>query len=412
MAGTVTSGRTAAQNLIETVEYLWPNGGLVDEDADDPSASTTQWFAFVPNAAEARFLLPLDHRISAREALRKYSASLTAREIAQRTLTSIAFGWGGTVLLRDRVGVSGDEESLRSYLSEVLGEEVTFSISLGTARVNRKPILQIFDRKGRTLAYAKVGDSAHAMTDVQAEAVALRRIEGRLPARFEVPRVLHAGLWRGAFILLISPLRITMWQRPRGQTAVPTSDMLLLTEAFAEPSQRLAESALWADLQRSLEALDDGPLREQLARLLPLVASLAPDHPLRIGAWHGDWTSWNMARSHGRLLLWDWERFETGVLQGMDHCHFLVNAFTRRNDFDAATILRALRDVQPVGQAPDARAVTVGVYLARLALRYSRGAQGPTGSLIAGRARSLVDALSLWVAPLAPTKGSPLCSED
>jgi hypothetical protein len=110
-------------------------------------------------------------------------------------------------------------------------------------------------------------------------------------------------------------------------------------------------------------------------------------------------------------MLWDWERFETGVLQGLDHCHFLVNARTRRYGFDSATILHALRDVQPVGQAADARAVTVGVYLARLALRYSLGAQGPTGSLIAGRAQSVVDALSLWMAELTPSKKGRLCSD-
>jgi hypothetical protein len=304
--------------------------------------------------------------------------------------------------------VAGEQESLRSYLSDVLGEEVTFSISLGTARVNRKPILQIFGAKGRTLAYAKLGDRAQALADVQAEARALRRIEGRLPDRLEVPAVLHTGTWRDMFIMLLTPLRISIWQRPGGQMAVPTTEMQLLSEAFAEPDRRFEESTLWADLQRRLEALDDGALRDQLAALLPALASLAPDHALRVGAWHGDWTSWNMARAHDRVLLWDWERFETGVLQGLDHCHFLVNAQTRRHGFDAPTILRALRDVQPVGQAPDAAAVTVGAYLARLALRYSLGTQGPTGSLIASQAQSVVDALRLRIGERNPSKeGTP-----
>ena len=406
MADTVTAGPSRAENLITTVEQLWPNGRVVDGDDGRRSSGPTRWYAFVPNAAEARFLLPLQDGTSAGAALRKYSSSLTVREIVHRTLMSVAFRWGGTVMLRDRVGVVGEQESLRSYLSEVLGEEVTFSISLGTARVNRKPILQIFSAKGRTLAYAKLGDSPQAMADVQAEALALRRIEGRLPAALEVPAVLHTGMWRGTFILLLTPLRISMWQRPGGQMAVPTAEMLLLSEAFAEQDRRLEETALWADLQRGVEALDDGPLRAQLGTLLPGLASLAPDHPLRVGAWHGDWTSWNMARAHGRVLLWDWERFETGVLQGLDHCHFLVNAQTRRHGFDAARILHALRDVQPVGQAPDAAAVTVGVYLASLAHRYAVGGQGPMGSLIADRAQSVVDALSLWLAQHhASTKG-------
>jgi hypothetical protein len=184
--------------------------------------------------------------------------------------------------------------------------------------------------------------------------------------------------------------------------------MQLLTEAFPEPAQRLEESALWADLQRGLHVLDEGPLRVRLSTMLPRLVALAPDHPLRFGAWHGDWTSWNMARAHGRVLLWDWERFETGVLQGLDHCHFLVNARTRRDGFDPATILDALRGLQPVGQAPDAADVTVAVYLARLALRYSMGAQGPKGPLIAGRAQALVDALDQWLSEhQPPTKGRP-----
>jgi hypothetical protein len=393
--------------LITTVEHLWPNGTVVEGVDGHGSSSATSWYAFVPNAAEARFLLPLHQPVSAGEALRKYSSSLTLREIAQRALMSLAFRWGGTVMLRDRVAVAGEQESLRSYLSEVLGEEVTFSISVGTARVNRKPILQIFNAQGRTLAYAKLGDRAEALEDVQAEAVALRRIEGRLPARLEVPAVLHTGTWRETFVMLLTPLRISMWQRPGGQMAVPTTEMLMLSEAFAEPDQRFEESALRADLQRGLEVLDDQTLRDQLAALLPALDLLAPDHALRVGAWHGDWTSWNMARARDRVLLWDWERFETGVLQGLDHCHFLVNAHTRRHGFDATTILRALRDVQPVGQAPDAAAVTVAAYLARLALRYSLGAQGPTGSLIAARAQSVVDALRLWMSEhKPPTRGT------
>jgi hypothetical protein len=403
----VTAGSLGARTLIETVEHLWPNGTVVEAADGTDSSTPASWYAFVPNAEEARFLLPLHGRTSAGEAVRKYSSSLTVREIAQRALLSLAFRFGGTVMLRDRVAVVGEQESLRSYLSEVLGEEVTFTISLGTARVNRKPILQIFSGKGRTLAYAKLGNSVQALGDVQAEARALRRIEGRLPARFEVPALLHTGTWRGVFVLLLSPLRISMWQRPGGQLAVPTAEMQLLSESFPEPDRRFEESTLWADFQRWLEALDDGPVRAQLASLLPALATLAPEHPLRMGAWHGDWTSWNMARSHHRLLLWDWERFETGVLQGLDHCHFLVNAHTRRDGSDAGTVLRALRGVQPVGQAPDATAVTVGAYLARLALRNSIAAQGPTGSLIAGRAQSFIEALRLWTSEHTSPKRGP-----
>lgn len=103
-----------------------------------------------------------------------------------------------------------------------------------------------------------------------------------------------------------------------------------------------------------------------------------------------------MARGHGRVLLWDWERFETGVLRGFDHCHFVLNAQTRLQRFDVPTIVAALHGLQPVGQDPAAADVTVGAYLARLALRYSLAAEGPTGALIADRADSVLGALDRW----------------
>lgn len=383
-----------AGTLIKTVEQLWPHGRvLMAANGRTPDATT---YAFVPNASEARFLLPLHDRTSAGEALRKYSSSLTVRETAQRALMSLAFRCGASALLRDRVAVTGEQESLRSYLSEVLGQEVIFSINVGTARVNRKPILQVFDTRGTTLGYVKVGNNPLARADVQAEAAALRRIEGRLPARLEAPGILHTGLWRDAFILLLTPLRISMWQRPGGQTAVPTTEMRLLTEAFAEPDRALPDSALWSGLLASLEALRDEQTRLRVAAALQALAARAGDRPLRFGAWHGDWTSWNMARGHGRVLLWDWERFETGVLRGFDHCHFVLNAQTRLQRFDVPTIVAALHGLQPVGQDPAAADVTVGAYLARLALRYSLAAEGPTGALIADRADSVLGALDRW----------------
>ena len=53
-------------------------------------------------------------------------------------------------LLRQRVEIRGGHDGLAEHLSEVLGTRVSFSISIGTARVNRKPVLQVFDEDGPT----------------------------------------------------------------------------------------------------------------------------------------------------------------------------------------------------------------------------------------------------------------------
>ena len=47
-----------------------------------------------------------------------------------------------------------------------------------------------------------------------------------------------------------------------------------------------------------------------------------------------------MSRRRGRLQLWDWERFETGVPLGLDRCHYAVNAVTRRDGTDVASVMR------------------------------------------------------------------------
>ena len=49
-----------------------------------------------------------------------------------------------------------------------------------------------------------------------------------------------------------------------------------------------------------------------------------------------------MARSGQRVLLWDWERFETDVPIGLDRCHYLVNALTKRRGTSDHTIRAGL----------------------------------------------------------------------
>jgi len=388
---------SSASDLVKVVQQLWPEG-LVDEPAAGQDTVAPVSYAFVPRRSSARFLVPLSNHVSAGRTLRKYSASLTVNEIAQRTAMSVAFRLGGSMMLRDRVTVLGEHRSLRAYLSEWFGQPVSFSISIGTVRLNRKAVLQIFDSRGRTLAYAKVASTQRVIDDVQAEARALRRIEGRLPREIVAPRVLGTEVWEGSYVLLISPLEISMWQPLRGRWSPPVRQMQLLNEAFAEPDQLLGETAMWQRLQDACAALVPGAVRDTIGHLLEEVANRAEARPLRVGAWHGDWTSWNMARGRGRnVLLWDWERFETGVPAGMDHCHFLVNAAVRERRFSAKAIVAALDGLQPAGQHSTASDLVVSSYLARLALRYTGGAQGPGGHVISGRAEILVRALDAWL---------------
>ena len=51
------------------------------------------------------------------------------------------------------------------------------------------------------------------------------------------------------------------------------------------------------------------------------LAAAASDVHLSTGGSHGDFTPWNLAVVEDRVLVWDWERFRTGVPQGTDLLH-------------------------------------------------------------------------------------------
>jgi hypothetical protein len=204
-------------------------------------------------------------------------------------------------------------------------------------RANRKPVLSVSGPGGR-LAFVKIGDSARTRDLVRNEARALRLVAAAAPATIVAPAVLHHGRWRGLEVLVLSPL------------PVPTRP--------------------WA---RRVPA----PLVE---RAVQEIAALDPGAP-----WcrHGDFAPWNMAPTRdGRLLVWDWERFESGVPLGFDAVHlFFQRALTRMGPARAARacVARALRTLAPYGLSAAEARLTAIRYLIELAGRHAADGHEPLG---------------------------------
>ena len=79
---------------------------------------------------------------------------------------------------RDRllVQVPAGTPTIESYLSEQLGQDIVVSLYLGSARANRKPILQLLTPEGGTFGYAKIGVNQLTKVLVGAERDALVRL--------------------------------------------------------------------------------------------------------------------------------------------------------------------------------------------------------------------------------------------
>ncbi len=216
-------------------------------------------------------------------------------------------------------------------------------------------MLQVFDARGRSLAFVKIGGTEVTEALVRAEAASLQRLaEADLPAELEVPRLLHLGTWEGATVLAMTALDTSFLQRPRRQFDVPVSEMDRFHAAFAEEARPLVDSPLWDQMVSAQQSLGTSEVRERLGEALERLRLAATDRPLPLGGWHGDWTPWNMSRRRGRLQLWDCERFETGVPRGLDRCHYGVNAVTRRDGTDVASVMRGF-ELAGVHQRPRRR---------------------------------------------------------
>ncbi|MGW0804167.1 hypothetical protein [Nonomuraea sp. NPDC002799] len=225
------------------------------------------------------------------------------------------------------------EGSIAAHLSEVFRQPVETVVHVRPAlRANRKPVLEARSG-GRRLAFVKIGDSPRARALISTEAAALRKLTGLALSTVITPRVLHHGDWRGLAVLALSPLPVR-----RGRVPQP-----LLREAITEI------------------AGTGGPC----------------------AAWHGDLAPWNISpSSDGRVLVWDWERYEVGVPYGFDAMHhFFQRALRRMSPLAAARacVAGAVRVLAPHGLSSAAARQTALRYLIALADRHAADGHAPLG---------------------------------
>ena len=246
-----------------------------------------------------------------------------------------------------RVPLPG-EGSIGAYLSEVFGCPIETVLHVRPARrANRKPILETHS-DGRLLAFVKVGDTDPARELVAHEAATLRRLAGLPLKTIVAPTVLHHGSWRGLSVLALSPLPVRRGLRVSALSALPVR------------RGRVPGSLLTAAVREIAATGGDG------------------GH-----AWHGDLSPWNISpAADGRLLVWDWERYEVGVPYGFDALHHLLQRALLRMDPPTAAracLAQALPALAPLGLSAAQARQTALRYLIALADRHFADGHEPLG---------------------------------
>lgn len=399
VSGAETAGGDERDAWIEAVRDLWP-GARVEAAAPGESDGARRELAFLPDARRPRLLVPAGLPRAAAAALRRYSHDLGPRQRLSRGLTAAAVRTGlPERALKDRVRITGGGESVEDHLAGLLGREVVVGIGLGSARANRKPILHVLSPRGEPVAFVKVGDTGTARGLLAGEAAALEYLNVRLPGpaggnRLHVPRLLHHGTWGRLDLLVLEALPTgALGWRPRGQA--PLDEMRALFEVGGVERAALRDSGFWDAMTASPADILDGGRRDRFGEVVESTGKAHGDLPLDFGAWHGDWTPWNMAWHRGVLRLWDWERFALGVPNGFDLLHYRLQEAMRTASGPPyatwpATAAAILEPLGPTGAAAEA---TVRLYLLELCRRYLLAAQEPIGGPLRADAERLLDLL-------------------
>jgi hypothetical protein len=389
---TASDAALRAQYLAEVLALLYP-----PPCATDGGGAAITEYLVVPDARRPRLLVPTLSRRVAAAAVRRYAEpqSRTARLKRDAVVAALRTGVAG-VLLRDRVRVTGPiNASIDGYLREALSRDLAVSVHIGPARANRKPVLQLIDADGETFAFGKLGPGPLTQRLVRAETAALTALGAGGLTRLVVPRVLHAGQWRGAQVLVQSALPVWLPRAPLSSQRL-VSAMLEIAGCCGHTTSTLAGGPYAKDLRSRIDGLRDRPDSEALASAAERLIRQRGDTTLRYGAWHGDWAPWNMANVADALLVWDWERFASGVPVGFDAVHHdLQRRLQSSGDAGGAveaTVRRADELLQPFGVPAEAREVTALLYLVDLAARYLTDRQAEAGARLG--------VLGTWLLPV------------
>ncbi|HEY5985220.1 MAG TPA: hypothetical protein VIV12_02375 [Streptosporangiaceae bacterium] len=374
--------------LRQVLPLLWPPPARITRCGRmTRSRAAAAEFLIFPSERRAALLVPRRPRRAAAAALRHYKASASARDRLRFRLAAIAAGTGAAEVLPDRVriepaGPAVAEADIASHLSAALRRQAIVSLHVGAPRANRKPVLQVLAPDGAALGFAKVGVNPLTRELVRAEATALALLAQAPLTHVRPPRLLYHGQWRGNEVLIQEAFPAARPARNHGELGGAMTEIAGIRGLSHLPA---AQSSYWQRLRTRLRALDQREAAGSLLAALGALERAEGELTLAVGSWHGDWTPWNMTMSRGQALVWDWERFETGVPVGFDAVHYWLQGAIIRSGTPPVTaaemaVSRAAELVAPLGVAPQTASLVAALYLVEIAARYLHDGQAEAGA--------------------------------
>lgn len=354
--------------LSDLVNLLWP--AQADTGYHRGALHT---MAALPSLRAPRLLVPVRPLSVAAAALRNFKASASGLGRLRNRSMAAGARLGALSVLPKRVIVAQTEDSIDSYLSRILDTQLYAALYIGPQRAVQKPILQLIDPRGHTLAFAKLGTNALTASLIRHESQSVDRIGRSAPRHFRTPEVITHSQWKEAE-LIVHSAALGDGRHDRLRRILPdaTSE---LARCLGVQRRPWASSPYRSRLHTQLHALPVSEQRSQLLRGLQWFDDYFQNTPLPFGTSHGDWTPWNMAISGGRLTVWDWEHLESDVPVGLDAIHYDVSVQLSTGVSPFESLTQVLCGNGPLTRAvcgPEYPSVLTTLYVFELATRYLR----------------------------------------
>ena len=321
-----------ARFALGAVDGTSPRGGI--PASADPSLA----YGLIAFGDGRGYLVPLDSSRVGVAALELY-APMTLRGRLAKLAMRAGLKHGvlqprlPKVMLGLSSGASGQGVTIRElfrYLREtVASDDVSFAIYLGTPGPHRKPVVQVTDRTGRMLAYAKIGWNEPTRELVQNEEDTLRRLRSFSFSTFQIPRVLGYAILSRFSVLVLGSSHGRVRRHPRALNEIVPALVELANCEVSEES--LPGSGFAQALLRRIPGLRPiGKFGSEQLELLGIALRISLE---QLGdilipfVWtHGDFSPWNLMLldPQGSLLALDWERARPRFLPGWDLFYFAL----------------------------------------------------------------------------------------
>jgi hypothetical protein len=289
----------------------------------------------LPRAANPRLLVPLGSTQAASAALARNHDATSTKARLGRAVLGAGLRAGVTQRVADRVDVYADpalapaeraQHLLTDHLRAMFGrDDLHMAVILGVPRLNRKPVLQVLASDGTVVGYVKAAWNDLTAGLVRNETRVLSHLAASGPKSFVPPAFVAAGPWGDLELIAASALPNAA--RP-DQAQVFDPPMPVIAEVaglWGRSTAPLAGSEYWAGLRERQRAQAGSDV---LDRAVDWVERQVGDTEIDFGAWHGDFTPWNMARLDEATYVWDWERAGPAPA-GLDLLHFLFQTVCR-----------------------------------------------------------------------------------